>query len=84
MAEQGKTQIGSTEIENKKIRFWLRVIAWVFLGFYTVYAMLMKVLTGSVGLDWVDGLIIFFAGSVLLTVESVRAYAKRKLEKLDK
>ena len=46
--------------------------------------MLMKVLTGSVGLDWVDGLIIFFAGSVLLTVESVRAYAKRKLEKFDK
>ena len=81
-SQNGKTKIGDSEYQNRHIRRFLRVLSAGVMLFYFGYFMYSKVTTGDPNLNHVDGLIVFFAFAVLVTVESVRVYAKRKLEKL--
>nr|WP_299385601.1 hypothetical protein [Allomuricauda sp.] len=83
-SRKGTTKVGNAEYKNRHIRRFLRVLSGLVLIFYVAYFMASKIISGTANLDWVDGLIAFFAFSILVTIESVRAYARRKLERMDK
>lgn len=76
------------QILEKSINFWirniLRFMAWVVLIFYMVYRIIMPLIAKEpLYLDSNDGWVIFGCMCLLLAIEAVRAYAKRRLDKLD-
>lgn len=76
-----KVEGGETKVENKIIRIGLRVIAGAIIGFYAAYIIIKKWEDGEVSLDLVDQGVIAGAIAMLIAVESVRYYVKKKLEK---
>lgn len=72
---------GNTRVENRVIRNFLRALAAIILVSYTCYFLYKKWSAGAVDLDSMDVSIISSAIAIWLTVEGVRAYVTRKLEK---
>ncbi len=72
---------GETKVENKVIRRFLRVLAGLAIVFVLVVGAMSKLLTGSWNLTAGDYAVAGISFGVLLTIEGVRAYVKRKLEK---
>ena len=68
----------------KVVRIFLRVVGISILVFYTIYFMRSKLIDGNANLDMTDGLIIFFGVAILIAVESVRNYVKRRLDGMNK
>lgn len=66
--------------DYKHGRHFLRATAYITLSFYTVYGGYQKWTNGSVNLDTMDITLICSSIAILVAVESVRAYVKRKLE----
>lgn len=74
-------------ILEKSIQFWvrtaLRVMSWITLMFYMVFRIIIPVISKeALYLDKNDGYIMIGCMLLLLVIEAVRAYFKRKLESL--
>ncbi len=70
----------SEKRDYKKARRFLRVVGYVIITFYTIYFGYSKVTIGSANLDNTDWGLIGLAVSLLIAIESVRAYVKRRWE----
>ncbi len=68
------------DIKDQYIRNFLRIIAAIVLIVYVYDIAVNKVKNGKIYLDSNDGIVIVGCISLLLAIEAVRAYVKRKLE----
>ena len=66
--------------DYKAGRVFLRIIAYITISFYTLYGGYKKWTTDTTNLDTLDISLICAAIAILIAVESVRVYVKRKLE----
>ncbi|WP_438423270.1 hypothetical protein [Aquimarina macrocephali] len=69
------------DIKNQHIRNFLRIIAGIILLVYLYDIATDKIIEGKIYLDINDGYIIFGCISILLAIEAVRAFVKKKLGK---
>ena len=67
------------DIKDQYIRNFLRILAAIVLTFEAVLIMKTKLDTGAFYLDQNDGWVIFGCICLLLAIEGVRAYVKKKL-----
>jgi len=72
------------DIKDQYIRNFLRIIAAVVLLVYLWDIGFNKIKNGKIYLDTNDGLVILGAIALLLAIEAVRSYVKRKINKLGK
>jgi len=69
---------------EKSINFWirnvLRLMAWVILLFYMIFRIISPVINHErIVLDFNDGWVILACMALLLAIEGVRAFVKRKM-----
>lgn len=69
------------DIKNRHVRRFLRTLAGAVLIAYAFKIGYDKIVEGKIYLDVNDGYVIMGCISLLLAIEAVRAYVKRKLEK---
>lgn len=67
------------DIKDQYIRNFLRIIAAIILLVYLWDISFNKIKNGKIYLDSNDGLVVIGCVSLLLAIEAVRAYVKRKL-----
>lgn len=72
------------DIKDQYIRNFLRIIAAIILLVYLWDIGFNKIKNGKIYLDTNDGLVITGCVGLLIAIEAVRAYVKRKFNKLDK
>lgn len=72
------------DIKDQYIRNFLRIIAALVLLVYLWDIGFNKIKNGKIYLDSNDGLVISGCVALLLAIEAVRAYVKRKFNKLEK
>ncbi len=76
-------------VENlleKRIQFWirtaLRLMSWIVLMFYMIWRIIIPLVSQEpIYLDKNDGYIMTSCITLLLAIEAVRAYVKRRLDK---
>ena len=71
------------EIKDVWIRNFLRALAGVLILVYVFDIIVHKIKGGKIYLDVNDGYVIVGCVALLLAIEAVRAYDKRKLNKLE-
>lgn len=71
------------EIKDVWIRNFLRILAGIIMLVYVFDIMVHKIKEGKIYLDINDGYVILGCIALLLAVEGVRAYVKRKLNKIE-
>ena len=71
------------EIKDVWIRNFLRALAGVLILVYVFDIIVHKIKGGKIYLDVNDGYVIVGCVALLLAIEAVRAYVKRKLNKLE-
>ena len=71
------------DIKDQYIRNFLRIIAGLILIVYLWDIAFNKIKNGKIYLDVNDGYVILGCVTVLLAIEAVKAYAKKKLNKLE-
>ncbi|WP_074406641.1 hypothetical protein [Aquimarina megaterium] len=69
------------DIKNQHIRNFLRIIAAIILLVYLYDIATDKIRDGKIYLDMNDGYVIFGCIAILLAIEAVRAFVKKKLGK---
>ena len=69
------------EFKDAHIRNFLRVLAAIVLVAWVFFVIADKARNGKVYLDVNDGLVIGGCVGILLAIEAVRAYVKRKFDK---
>lgn len=72
------------DFKDQYIRNFLRVIAGVILLVYLWDIAFNKIKNGKIYLDVNDGLIITGCVAMLLAIEAVKSYVRRKYNNLDK
>ncbi|MDY8137552.1 hypothetical protein [Aquimarina sp. 2201CG5-10] len=72
------------DFKQQHIRNFLRIIAAAILLVYLFDIAHKKLTVGKIYLDTNDGYVIVGCVAVLIAIEAVRAYIKRKLAKNDK
>lgn len=68
------------QIKDQHIRNFLRILAAIILLVYLWDIAFNKIKNGKIYLDTNDGYVIIGCVALLLAIESVRAYVKRKLD----
>lgn len=69
------------DFKDQHIRNFLRVLAAALLLVYVYDIAFNKISNGKIHLDVNDGLVITGCVAILLAIEAVRAYAKRRMNK---
>lgn len=72
------------DFKDQYIRNFLRLIAGIILLVYLYDIAFNKIKNGKIYLDLNDGIVITSCIALLLAIEAVRGYVKRKVDKLEK
>lgn len=72
------------DFKDQYIRNFLRTIAGLILLVYLWDIAFNKIKNGKIYLDTNDGIVLISCIALLLAIEAVRGYVKRKIDKLEK